>query len=96
MKTGSGNDRNNRLRNPHPTVKPIALARWLAALLLPPDAYAPRRLLIPFLGSGSEAIGAGLVGWEQITGIEFDADTCAIAEARLAHWLENVQMEMSW
>lgn len=83
-----------KARNPHPTVKPIALARWLAALLLPPDAYAPRRLLVPFCGSGSEMVGAGLVGWEEITGIEFDADTCAIAEARLDHWLNRVQLEM--
>jgi hypothetical protein len=32
-------------------------------------------------------IGAGLVGWEQIGGIEIDPDTCKIAEARLDHWL---------
>ena len=52
----------SKQRNPHPTVKPIALAQWLATLLLPPEEYAPRRLLIPFAGSGSEGIGAGLAG----------------------------------
>jgi hypothetical protein len=77
----------NKLRNPHPTVKPITLTRWLATLLLPPAEYAPRRLLVPFCGTGSEMIGAGLVGWEHILGIEMDADTVAIAEARLRHWL---------
>jgi DNA modification methylase len=76
-------------RNAHPTVKPIALAKWLATLLLPPPEYAPRRLLIPFAGSGSEAIGAGLAGWDEMTLIEMDADTCAIAEARLEHWLNE-------
>jgi len=82
-------------RNRHPTLKPIALAKWLATLLLPPEEYAPRRILIPFLGSGSEAIGAGLVGWENITGIEMDPETCEIAEARLAHWLkEPRQLEL--
>jgi len=79
----------NPMRNPHPTVKPISLAKWLATLLLPPVEYAPRRILIPFLGSGSEAIGAGLVGWEFILGIEMGADTVEIAEARLRHWLDK-------
>jgi hypothetical protein len=82
-------------RNPHPTVKPIALTRWLATLLLPPPEYAPRRILVPFSGSGSEMIGAGLAGWDEIIGVEMEPEYVAIAEARLAHWLENVQMEMS-
>jgi hypothetical protein len=73
-------------RNPHPTVKPIALARWLATLLLPPAAYAPRRVLVPFAGSGSEMIGAALAGWEYVLGIDAEAEYCAIARARLAHW----------
>jgi site-specific DNA-methyltransferase (adenine-specific) len=95
-KTGHGNPRRERGRNPHPTVKPIALTKWLATLLLPPQEYAPRRILIPFAGSGSEGIGAGLAGWEDITLIEMDADTCAIAEARLAHWLkEPRQLELN-
>ena len=77
------------------TVKPIALAKWLATLLLPPEEYAPRRLLIPFAGSGSEGIGAGLAGWDEMTLIEMDAETCEIAEARLAHWLtEPRQLEL--
>lgn len=78
-----------RARNPHPTVKPIALARWLATLLLPPDAYAPRRILIPFSGSGSECIGAMLAGWEDVQGIEGEAEYVEIARARLAWWEAN-------
>ncbi len=72
--------------NPHPTVKPIALTRWLATLLLPPPEYAPRRILIPFAGSGSEMIGALLAGWDEVIGIEMDTGYCDIARARLAHW----------
>ena len=72
--------------NPHPTVKPIALARHLATLLLPPPEYAPRRILIPFAGSGSEMIGALLAGWEEVVGIEQDAEYCELARARIAHW----------
>ena len=82
-------------RSTHPTHKPIALTRWLATLLLPPDAYAPRRLLVPFSGSGSEMIGALLASWEEVVGIEMDAEYAEIARARLAHWAaQPVQMGM--
>jgi hypothetical protein len=74
-------------RNPHPCVKPLALCRWLATLLLPPAAYAPRRLLVPFAGSGSEMLGAALAGWEEVIGIEKDPLYVAISVARLAHHL---------
>jgi len=73
-------------RNPHPTVKPIDLTRWLATLLLPPDVYAPRRILVPFSGSGSEMIGAHLAGWEEIIGIENEVEHVEIARARLEYW----------
>lgn len=76
-------------RNPHPTVKPIALIRHLATLLLPPAEYAPRRILIPFAGSGSEMIGAGLAGWDEVIGIEREAEYAEIAEKRVAYWLNE-------
>lgn len=75
-------------RNPHPTVKPLALTEYLAKLLLPPERDTPRRILVPFAGSGSEMIGAGRAGWDEVVGIEREAEYVAIAEARLAHWLE--------
>jgi len=82
-------------RNSHPTIKPIALARWLATLLLPPELYAPRRILIPFAGSGSEMIGALLAGWEEIVGIEMETEYVEIAEARLVYWASRpIQREL--
>ena len=81
-------------RSNHPTVKPIALTQWLATLLLPPDAYAPRRILIPFGGVASEGIGAMLAGWEHITLVEMDSDYCDIARARLAWWAEQADGQM--
>lgn len=78
-------------RNTHPTVKPIDLCRYLATLLLPPDRYAPRRLLVPFSGSGSEMIGAGIAGWDACHGIELEAPHIAIARARLAWWIDVFQ-----
>jgi len=81
-------------RNHHPCCKPLDLVKWLATLLLPPPEYAPRRILVPFAGSGSEMIGCGLAGWEEIVGVEMEAEYCAIARARLAHWLAVIQQEM--
>ena len=75
----------------HPTVKNVKLCRWLATLLLPPPEYAPRRILVPFAGSGSEMIAAGLAGWEFVLGIEMEREYCDIARARLAHWLDGPQ-----
>lgn len=73
-------------RNVHPTIKPIALTEYLARLILPPALDEPRRLLVPFAGSGSEMIGALLAGWDVVTGIEQSPEYVALAEARLAWW----------
>ena len=75
----------SEMRNNHPTVKPLSLSRHLATLLLPPALYAPRRLLNPFAGSHSEAIGAMLAGWEHVTAIEMDPSYCEIGRQRVAH-----------
>jgi len=87
---GNGPDRIPR-RNRHPTVKPIALCRWLATLLLPPPEYAPRRILVPFAGSGSEMIGALLAGWDEVIGVEMMGEYVDIAKARLAYWEKQAQ-----
>jgi site-specific DNA-methyltransferase (adenine-specific) len=73
-------------KNDHPCVKPLALTRHLAALLLPPASVAPRRLLVPFCGSGSEMIGAMQAGWDEIVGVEQDPHYCEIAKLRLHYW----------
>ena len=87
---GGGENAYNRgcvpVKNTHPTIKPIELTRWLASLLLPPDLYAPRRLLVPFSGAGSEMIGGYLAGWEEITGIEMTGEYIPISEARIKFW----------
>jgi DNA modification methylase len=69
--------------NTHPTVKPIKLIEYLAKLILPPERDTPRRLLIPFSGSGSEMLGARKAGWDEITGIEISREYAAIAASRL-------------
>jgi hypothetical protein len=71
---------------PHDITVGDALAT-LATLLLPPERDAPRRILTPFSGVGSEMIGALQAGWEAATGIELDPEYARIANARIAHWL---------
>lgn len=73
-------------RNSHPCIKPLALVRWLATLLLPPAAYTPRRLLVPFAGTGSEMIGGILAGWETVCGIENDETSVDVGRKRIAWW----------
>lgn len=73
-------------RNTHPTLKPLSLCTWLASLLLPPAAYAPRRLLVPFCGTASEMVGGMRAGWESVLGIEQEEAYVRIGRRRLAWW----------
>lgn len=71
--------------NTHPTVKPSDLTGYLAKLILPP-AHAdssPRRLLVPFCGSGGEIVGALNAGWEEVVGIEISPEYAAMAVDRI-------------
>jgi site-specific DNA-methyltransferase (adenine-specific) len=76
-------------RNPHPTLKPIALAKYLATLLLPPEGYGPRRILVPFSGVSSEMIGCALAGWEHVVGIEFMEEYVELGKKRLGYWIPD-------
>ncbi len=66
-------------RNTHPTVKPLALMRWLVRLVTPPDGV----VLDPFMGSGTTLKAARAEGHRSI-GIEMEAEYCATARGRLA------------
>lgn len=67
--------------NHHPTVKPLALMRWLVRLVTPLDGL----ILDSFTGSGSTGCAAVLEGFWFI-GVEQDAEYCEIARRRIAHW----------
>ena len=67
-------------RNIHPTVKPLALMRWLCKLTTPPGG----KILDPFTGSGSTGCAAVAEGFRFI-GIEKEGEYAAIAEQRIAH-----------
>jgi site-specific DNA-methyltransferase (adenine-specific) len=68
-------------RNPHPTVKPLELMRWLVRLLCPPDGL----VLDPTAGSGTTGVAA-LLESRRFIGIEIDSAYLAIAEQRIAHY----------
>ena len=70
----------DRVKNHHPTVKPIKLMRWLCKLITPPGGT----VFDPFLGSGSTACAAVLEGFNSI-GCEITEDYHAIIEARVEH-----------
>ena len=69
------------VHNIHPTVKPIALMRWLIRLAVPEGGV----VLDPFCGSGSTGAAAVLEG-RRFVGIEREGDYIDVACARLAHW----------
>jgi DNA modification methylase len=69
------------VRNSHPTVKPLAVMRWLVALTCPDGGI----VLDPFTGSGTTGAAALLEG-RPFVGIERERAFVDIACARLAHW----------
>lgn len=77
-----------KARNHHPTVKPLALMRYLCRLVTPPNGL----ILDPFAGSGTTGIAANLEGF-RFVGIEKDQSYCEIAEKRLAQ-IRGIQGEL--
>lgn len=65
-------------RNPHPTVKPVELMRWLCRLVTPKGGT----VLDPFTGSGTTGIAAMREGFSFI-GCEQDKDYVDVARARI-------------
>lgn len=63
----------------HPTVKPLALMRWLCRLVTPAGGV----VVDPFAGSGTTLEAAYLEGFESI-GVELTPDFWPLIEARIA------------
>ena len=75
-------------KNPHCTVKPTALMRYLCRLVTPAGGL----VLDPFAGSGSTGKAALLEGFDFL-GFELDPDYAAAAQARLEHAANRRQEE---
>jgi len=83
--TREGKPTNHPVRaNHHPTVKPVALMRYLIRLVTPPGGL----VLDPFLGSGTTAVAAILEGYDWI-GCEITAEYLPIIEARCANAMSD-------
>ena len=67
-----------RQSNTHPTVKPLALMRWLVRLV----AYPGDTVLDPFTGSGTTGVACAEEGREFV-GIEREAEYIEIARRRI-------------
>jgi DNA modification methylase len=70
---------NGTVDNKHPTVKPLALMRYLVRLVTPPGGL----VLDPFMGSGTTGMACIHEGFAFI-GIERELEYLRIAEARMA------------
>jgi site-specific DNA-methyltransferase (adenine-specific) len=89
MKTGSGNERNNMLKNHHPTVKPLKLMSYLITL----GSREGDIVLDPFMGSGTTPLASKQMGRKYI-GIEREEQYFKICCARVGDKptvLDNVE-----
>jgi len=68
----------DRAGSKHPTIKPLALMKWLCTLITPPGGH----ILDPFAGSGTTGEAARLLGFD-CTLIEQDASHVADINRRL-------------
>jgi site-specific DNA-methyltransferase (adenine-specific) len=75
---------NTTVGNNHPTVKPVALMRYLIELVTPPNSY----IIDPFTGSGTTGMAAVELG-HRFTGIEQDPAYVEIANKRIQGWLNK-------
>jgi len=73
--------------NIHPTVKPVALMKYLCRLVTPPKGV----VLDPFMGSGTTGVAAKGEGFEFI-GMEREGDYYDIASARI----NNTRSKREW
>ena len=71
-------DATDRAGSTHPTIKPLALMKWLVTLVTPPGGH----ILDPFAGSGTTGEAAQLLGFDA-TLIEQDAQYIADIHRRL-------------
>ena len=67
-------------KNHHPTVKPVALMRYLVRLVTPPGG----KVLDPFMGSGTTAVAATLEGFDWV-GVELTDEYVDLIKGRVVH-----------
>lgn len=83
IKAGNRNPEKQRykVKNDHPTVKPIKLFEWLIGLVTKEEQV----ILDPFLGTGTTMIAANNTN-RICVGIEKEKEYCKIAKKRVRYW----------
>ena len=80
---------NPRIKNFHPTVKPIKLMCYLITLALGKSHFPEKRIVLdPFAGTGTTGIAAHLLGFPFIL-IEKNPEYYELARKRLNYYLQN-------
>lgn len=77
----AGAGRGGERKCTHPTVKPVALMRYLVRLITPPGGV----VLDPYTGSGTTGIACKLEGFS-FAGLELNEEYVTLARARIAAW----------
>jgi len=72
------------IENKHPTVKPVALMRYLVRLVTPPDGI----VLDPFCGSGTTGVACVEEGFDFL-GIEQEQESVSTSEKRIEYTLSH-------
>jgi DNA modification methylase len=84
--TEGGKANRSSIGNNHPTVKPVALMDYLIKLVTPPSTSTlQRKVLDPFMGSGSTGMAATKLG-HHFTGCDLDEKYVAISKTRIDAW----------
>ena len=73
----------HKVKNNHPTLKPIKLNERILKLFKTPNE---QKICYPFAGSGSEVIGGIKAGFKDYVGCELNQEYIDIANARIKHW----------
>lgn len=85
VQTNNGDTTNkSNVGNNHPTVKPVALMKYLVQLVTPKGG----KVLDPFNGSGSTGMACVELGMDY-TGIDLDPHYIAISEKRIEAWWDK-------
>ena len=87
---GPGGWEESKVKNSHPTVKPLGVMRWLCRLV---GGQPGSVILDPFAGSGTTICAAVLQGFNGI-GLENDHRYCEIARARVNYWSGDPDLEI--
>lgn len=86
-KAGEWTNETTKAKNHHPTVKPLALMRYLVRLVTPPNGL----VLDPFMGSGTTGMACRAEGLEFI-GIEIDKEYFEMAKKRIYGELQEIHI----